>query len=74
MALKSINPYTNEVIEEFKPLTDEQIEENAGAVIQSIVRARPAACKGVYLKSVTLSSTMGPGIKLDTAQMMSRFK
>jgi large subunit ribosomal protein L1 len=54
--------------------TEAQIEENAGAVIQSVVRARPSACKGVYLKSVTLSSTMGPGIKLDTAQMMSRFK
>ncbi len=52
----------------------EQIEENAGAVIASIVKARPAACKGTYLKACTMSSTMGPGLKLDPAQLTSQFR
>jgi large subunit ribosomal protein L1 len=40
---------------------------NAHALVDSIVKAKPAAAKGKYLKSVTLSSTMGPGIRIDTA-------
>jgi large subunit ribosomal protein L1 len=39
---------------------------NARALVESIVKARPPAAKGKYLKSVTLSSTMGPGIRIDT--------
>lgn len=39
--------------------------ENAFAVLESVVKAKPASCKGRYLQSVTISSTMGPGIKLD---------
>src|SRR6266851_1848109 len=39
---------------------------NAHALVESIVKAKPAAAKGKYLKSVTLSSTMGPGIRIDT--------
>jgi large subunit ribosomal protein L1 len=39
--------------------------ENASALIDSIVRAKPAAAKGKYLKSITVSSTMGPGVKID---------
>ncbi len=42
-----------------------QIEENAGVVISAVVKARPSACKGTYLKSCTISSTMGPGFRLD---------
>src|SRR6187431_3584218 len=38
---------------------------NAAALIDSIVRAKPAAAKGKYLKSITVSSTMGPGVKID---------
>ena len=40
--------------------------ENAHALIDSVVKAKPAAAKGKFLKSVTLSSTMGPGIAIDT--------
>ena len=39
--------------------------ENANALIQAVVRAKPAAAKGKYVKSVTLCSTMGPGVPLD---------
>jgi large subunit ribosomal protein L1 len=39
---------------------------NAHALVDSIVKAKPAAAKGKYLKSVTVSSTMGPGIRIDT--------
>ena len=42
---------------------------NAHALVDSIVRAKPAAAKGKYLKSVTLSSTMGPGVRIDTAHI-----
>jgi large subunit ribosomal protein L1 len=44
----------------------EKLVENARTVIVSIARAKPAAAKGKYIKSVTLSSTMGPGVPLDT--------
>src|ERR1700688_1331191 len=42
---------------------------NARALVDSIVKAKPAAAKGKYLKSVTLSSTMGPGIRIDTTHI-----
>jgi large subunit ribosomal protein L1 len=41
--------------------------ENAHALVDSIVKAKPAAAKGKYLKSITVSSTMGPGVRIDTA-------
>lgn len=47
----------------FKP---EQIVENAKEFISTIVKLKPAAAKGTYLRSIHLSSTMSPGIKLDT--------
>ena len=43
----------------------EQLHENLSAFMDSIVRARPAAAKGGYVRSVTVSSTMGPGIAVD---------
>ena len=46
----------------FKP---EQIEDNARAVIDAIVKARPSSVKGTFIRSVTLSATMSPGIALD---------
>jgi len=42
---------------------------NAHALVDSIVRAKPSASKGKYLKSVTVSSTMGPGIRIDTTHI-----
>jgi len=45
---------------------------NTRALVDSVVRAKPAAAKGRYLKSVTVSSTMGPGIRIDTAQIDER--
>jgi large subunit ribosomal protein L1 len=43
----------------------QQIEENLTAFMDTIVRAKPSASKGQYVRSVTLSSTMGPGIPVD---------
>ena len=42
---------------------------NVNALVESIVKAKPAAAKGKYLRSVTLSSTMGPGIRIDTTHI-----
>ena len=42
---------------------------NAHALVESIVKAKPAAAKGKYLKSVTMSSTMGPGVDIDTSHV-----
>lgn len=49
----------------------EQIHANAAAVIEAIIKARPSAAKGTYLKGCTVSSTMGPGFRLDTASLTS---
>jgi large subunit ribosomal protein L1 len=45
----------------------DQLSDNLGAFMDSVVRARPAAAKGTYIKSVTVSSTMGPGVDVETA-------
>ena len=42
---------------------------NAHALVESIVKAKPSAAKGKYLRPVTLSSTMGPGIRIDTTHI-----
>jgi len=47
--------------------------DNASAIIESVVKAKPVSCKGRYLKSVTISSTMGPGVKLDAAALMKQW-
>src|SRR5438046_1123615 len=43
---------------------------NAHALVDSIVKAKPSAAKGKYLRSVTLSSTMGPGVRIDTTHII----
>src|ERR671919_30968 len=48
--------------------------ENAHALVDSVVKAKPAAAKGKYLRSVTLSSTMGPGITIDTTHVTETVK
>ena len=48
--------------------TEEQLTDNFQTLIDAINKVRPAAVKGQYLKSVTLTSTMGPGVKLNTAK------
>lgn len=48
-----------------KSFDETRLIENAQALIDAVVRAKPSAAKGQYLRSVTLSSTMGPGIRLD---------
>jgi len=49
--------------------SEEQLAENAHAFIGAVIKAKPAAAKGKYVKSVSLSSTMGPGIRVDEAGM-----
>ena len=49
--------------------TDEALVENANALIQAIAKAKPAAAKGQYFKSITVASTMGPGVKVSTASL-----
>ena len=48
--------------------TEDQLNENMNALMDAIVKARPSSLKGQYLKSVTLSTTMGPGVKINTAK------
>jgi large subunit ribosomal protein L1 len=48
--------------------------DNAHALVDSVVKAKPSAAKGKYLKSVTVSSTMGPGVAIDTAHIDERPK
>ncbi|MBR4174307.1 MAG: 50S ribosomal protein L1 [Lachnospiraceae bacterium] len=48
--------------------TEEQLADNFKTVMDAVVKARPSALKGQYIKSVSLSSSMGPGIKLSTAK------
>src|SRR6187549_405814 len=48
--------------------------DNVHALVESIVKAKPSAAKGKYLKSVTVSSTMGPGVTIDTAHIDERAK
>ena len=47
--------------------SEAQLAENLQAFMDTIMRAKPAAAKGVYIRSATVSSTMGPGVRLETA-------
>ncbi len=51
--------------------TEEQLNQNFDAVMGAIVKARPATLKGTYLKSVTVASTMGPGVKVNTVKLQN---
>ena len=51
-----------------KDFEDQQLLENYAAVIDELIKAKPSAAKGRYIRSVTLASTMGPGIKVDPSR------
>ena len=51
--------------------TEDKLEENFNALMGAIVKAKPSSLKGVYLKSAVLTSTMGPGVKLNTLKLMN---
>ena len=46
----------------------QKLVDNAMTVITSVVKAKPSAAKGKYVKGITISSTMGPGIQLDSTR------
>ena len=50
-----------------KSFTEEQLIENATALIQEIAKAKPAAAKGQYFRSITIAATMSPGVKINPA-------
>ncbi len=47
---------------------EEKLQENFSALMEAIVKAKPSALKGQYLRSITLATTMGPGVKVNTAK------
>jgi large subunit ribosomal protein L1 len=53
-----------------KSFGTEKLIDNIKVVVDAVVKAKPSAAKGKYLKSVTIASTMGPGIKLNTTKLM----
>jgi large subunit ribosomal protein L1 len=52
-----------------KSFDAQKIVDNAAALIDAIIRAKPASAKGIYLKKITISTTMGPGIRIDPATL-----
>ncbi len=48
--------------------TEEQLADNFQAIMDAIVKAKPSSLKGTYLKNITLASTMGPGVKVNTSK------
>ena len=51
---------------------EQALTDNANALITALVRQKPSTAKGAYLRSITVSSTMGPGIKIDPAHFVSQ--
>jgi large subunit ribosomal protein L1 len=49
----------------------QKLEENAHSLLELLVKLKPASAKGTYMKSITLSTTHGPGIKVDAAEIMA---
>jgi len=52
----------------------EKLNENAKVMIETLLRLKPASAKGTYMRSVTLSTTMGPGIKVDTNPLVADYE
>lgn len=57
-----------------RSFTADHLVENANAFLEAVVRAKPAAAKGQYLRSITVSSTMGPGVRVDALRVANQFK
>jgi large subunit ribosomal protein L1 len=51
--------------------TLEQLQGNLAALVDALNKAKPASTKGVYLKKVSVSSTMGPGVRVDQATLLA---
>jgi large subunit ribosomal protein L1 len=56
-----------------KSFAQENLVANAMTLLEAIVKAKPAASKGIYLRSITLSTTMGPGIHVDAQRVTNQF-
>jgi len=52
----------------------EKLRDNAQAMIDTLLKLKPASAKGTYMKSVTLSTSMGPGLKIDTAPLVADYE
>jgi large subunit ribosomal protein L1 len=52
----------------------DKLKENAQTMVETLLRAKPASAKGTYMRSVTLSTTMGPGIRVDTLPLVSDYE
>jgi large subunit ribosomal protein L1 len=52
----------------------EALQENFNALVDLVMKLKPPAAKGVYLKGIAVSSTVGPGIKIDTTEINSRHR
>jgi large subunit ribosomal protein L1 len=57
-----------------KSFAAEQLSANAQAVLEALVKAKPPAAKGQYLRSITVSTTMGPGVAIDEQQVANLYK
>ena len=57
-----------------RSFNEQQLRDNAMALIEAIVRAKPSAAKGNYLRSLTVSSTMSPGVPIDAVAIANLFK
>lgn len=55
-----------------RSFTPEALVENASAILDAVLRAKPAASKGTYMKKITISTTMGPGIRIDPSSVTSQ--
>jgi large subunit ribosomal protein L1 len=54
-----------------KSMGDQKLKENFMALMGSVMKAKPAASKGIYLRSITVSSTMGVGVKIDAMEIQN---
>lgn len=50
----------------------DKLRDNIGALIEAILKAKPASAKGAYIKNVSVSSTMGPGVKIDVSSLTAK--